>query len=212
LSSALPHISVLLKNAREWPADTPGRNEFIARLCSAAAGSGEIASIRRALEAITPVSTARNDASWYESLAALLDAMERRSIALDPVLAASSAADHVRQAFVRARASAADMNAAEPVREQSIRLLARPGAAGNEDVPLLCRLLLPQESPRLQHAALNRLRGQRDGEIAQKLLGQWMHYSPALRPQLVRLLLSRENWTRELLAALEARTVAIAEI
>lgn len=212
LSSALPHFSALLRAARDWPTETPGRSEFIAQLCRVASGSGDLTNILRALEAIAPVSAARKDIGWYEPLAALLDAMERRSIALEPILATSRVADQVRQAFASARTDAVNPSADDAVREQSIRLLGGAGSGDADDISLLCRLLLPPTNARLQTAALARLRRRPDPGIAAMLLAQWTQYSPALRPRILRLMLDREDWTRQLLAGLKGGEVAPSEI
>jgi len=56
------------------------------------------------------------------------------------------------------------------------------------------------------------VRRQRDRQVSRRLLAQWTLCSPALRPRVLSLLLAREDWTRELVAALQQGTVAVAEV
>jgi putative heme-binding domain-containing protein len=212
LSSAPTHFASILSRVREWPVSTPARSEFIVQLCALAVASGEASQIQHALDAIAPDPANAPDTSWYESLAALLDAMERRSVALNSVLVGSTTGRRVREVLANARVHATNAADDEVLRERSIRLLARRGSESNGDVPLLCGLLLPPASPRLQNAALDRLRSQRAHDIALDMLAQWTRYSTALRPRIVTVLVDREDWASELLAALKVGTVSPSEI
>jgi putative membrane-bound dehydrogenase-like protein len=212
LSSALPHFAELLKNARDWPASIPGKSDFVARLCRAAAASGDSERVQRALDAIVPAHEDGHDTSWYAALATLFDAMARQSMALEPLLAKSSVRDGVCRAIASARACASNSSGDETMRENSIRLLARQNATVLEDIALLCHLLLPPTTARLQNAALDRLGAQHDHAVAASLLSQWTQYSPSLRPRIVALLLAREDWTCALLASVKDGDIARSEI
>jgi len=212
LSSAPTHFAAILNSVRGWPASAPARNEFNVQLCALAVASGEAIHIQQALDAIAPDPANADETTWYDSLAALLDAMERRAIALDSVLAGSTSGRRVREVLANARVHATNTADDEVLRGRSIRLLARQGSDSNGDVPLLCGLLLSPASSRLQNAALDRLRSQRDHDVARDLLAQWTRYSTTLRPRIVTVLVDREDWAPELLAALKVGTVAPSEI
>jgi putative heme-binding domain-containing protein len=67
-------------------------------------------------------------------------------------------------------------------------------------------------SARLQTAVLDGLKRMRLPRVASLLLQNWKLRAPALRQASIEILLSRDEWTNELLAALENSVVAPAEI
>jgi putative heme-binding domain-containing protein len=90
--------------------------------------------------------------------------------------------------------------------------LARRTDQKEKDLRQLAALLLPQNPVALQQAALTRL-GQEKGEaIAALLLDGWSNYGPALRNDLVTLLLTRKDWARKFLQAMELGHISAANL
>jgi putative heme-binding domain-containing protein len=61
--------------------------------------------------------------------------------------------------------------------------------------PMLTGLITPENSERVQMAAVGALAGYGDADIASTLLDRWKEYSPGVRIEVVRTLVSREPWT-----------------
>jgi putative membrane-bound dehydrogenase-like protein len=112
--------------------------------------------------------------------------------------------------FARAVRAAPDTNAPPEARERAIALLAHFGASQAKE--LLPRLLDPREPQRVQLAAVRALASFADPEVAPLLLRRWTGYTPALRSEVIQLLLSRSIWIESLLDAVEAKTVAAGQI
>jgi len=100
----------------------------------------------------------------------------------------------------------------EPDRAAAIRLIGRWNPQMDKDLPILAKFLEPATSSSLQSAALENLRSRSEPEVASALLKVWPRQGPAFRNQAIRILLSRDEWMKALLAAIERRSVAPAEI
>jgi putative heme-binding domain-containing protein len=109
---------------------------------------------------------------------------------------------------------AADPGAIDALREPAIHLLGRrpDKAKQEEDLKTLAGLLNSSISPRLLTAALDTLKHNRSPQIPALLLSGWKVYSPALRQSAIEVLLARDEWTRELLSAVESGTVGRNEV
>jgi putative membrane-bound dehydrogenase-like protein len=88
----------------------------------------------------------------------------------------------------------------------AIALLGRQRDGLEKDVALL--ITLASEHP----AAIERLRGMREPLVAKQVLGSWPLLSPALRQKLIDVLITREEWARQLRAALDQRVISMAEV
>lgn len=73
--------------------------------------------------------------------------------------------------------------------------------------PLLVNLLAVREPPEVRAAAVTTLGSFADPAVAELLLEQWEGLGPALRTDATEVLLSRTEWVRQLLAAVEAGTI-----
>jgi putative membrane-bound dehydrogenase-like protein len=89
-------------------------------------------------------------------------------------------------------------------RVEAIELLGQSRSNEAADLQLLGRLLRPQEGPETHSAALLALvqRGAKD--TPRILLADWQRYTPQQRANILNVLLVREDWTDQLLAAMEA--------
>jgi putative membrane-bound dehydrogenase-like protein len=146
-------------------------------------------------------------APWQmAALAGLLEALARRGQAPADVLDAA-ALEQLAKTVGRARSLAEDEHASEAERLAAVRLLALIPKHAEEDAVLLLGLVRPQNSAALQAAALNSAARAASPVIARRLLENWRSCTPPVRSQALDLLLGRDAWLTELLAALEKNTV-----
>jgi hypothetical protein len=71
---------------------------------------------------------------------------------------------------------------------------------------------VPQNSAALQVAALSALGRIPADRVAEVAIGGWKRFSPALRSQVLDLLMSRKPWRQKLLACIEKREIPAAQI
>jgi putative membrane-bound dehydrogenase-like protein len=209
LSSATPHVETILTVLFTGAADEPPPAAIIEPLFALAGtvqdgrGRNELA---RALG--TPSLPGGRYADWqFSALAGLLDASERANRPLSPE--DDRQLSGLREA---ARAIARDAEAGDDVRVAATRLLGRDEARRDEDRDLLAGLLRPQNSSRLQQAAVSALGRSRDPKVPDALLDGWKGYSPQLRGAVLDVLMSRDAWTAGLLSSLEDTCTPPSEI
>lgn len=155
----------------------------------------------------------------YAALGAFLDALDQRGQTLAQAADKGSAdfkasVAELAAVFAAARKTAGAAAADPATRRLALQLLARGLDEGERatDRKLLADLLTPQTPPELQTAAVETLAKTRDKQTPALLLAGWRRHGPAVRTQIVDALLGRLEWTAALLDALEAKTVAAAEI
>ncbi len=149
-------------------------------------------------------------ASWQlAAVAGLLDASQRRGQALDPVLTKE---EGIQDMLRFARRTVADTGASEDLRLAAMPLLGRELSERAGDITLLQGLLVAQNSAALQMAAVKMLGRLDDDRIPGAVLAGWTGHTPALKGQILDLLLSRPPWQRRLLEALAKNQVPPAQI
>ena len=205
LSSAAAHCAAVLSAVTATPPGAPGRAEWVAPLVATAAASDDPALRRAALAAVLPAAAAPATPAHFAALASFLDAVEARGGITEDVRNA------VAPALDAARRLAADGAAPAYDRAAAVRLLGRRDAAA-ADVEMLCDLAASAPAGELRTAALAALRRQTGPAVAGRLVARWRAVSPAARADLVGLLLTRDEWSAALLAAVKAGTVARGEI
>jgi putative heme-binding domain-containing protein len=215
LSSAAPHVRVMidttLREYRERPPVT-----LFQQLLSLAVVRKENGSLVRALPQIGERRGDRYQVWQFAAAAGFLDGVERDHQSLasferraEPEM--RTALKGLNPLFKAARAVAQEGTAMEPERVAAIGLLGR-GAEPKEDLLTLTELLRPQLASQVRTAALNTLKRLEDPDIAALLLKGWRSYEPSMRTDVLGALLSRSEWTGELLAELEAGAVSSAQI
>lgn len=113
--------------------------------------------------------------------------------------------------FASARKTVRDADAAEDERLRAMQLLGQTAKDRDADIALLASLLSPQNSSRLQSAAIAALAAIGDPQVPAALLGGWQAYGPELRGQVVDALLARPKWIERLLEEVrEQRVPAVA--
>ena len=167
--------------------------------------------LNQTMRSLTQPRENRFEAWQIAALAAMLDVGDRRRTGLDTFLNDTS-----RQAvialFAFARQQATSDEASESDRLVALRVLGRGPEQRDEDLTTLASLLSPRQSQAIQLAAASALAKLRDGRVPQYLLSGWASHSPTLRVQILDTLLSRDEWTGELLTALERAELPRAQI
>jgi putative membrane-bound dehydrogenase-like protein len=192
-------------------ADRPPPERLVERVLGVAAALGDRTTLPNLLrKACTPAAGGFTSLQ-LAALGGVLDALQRRGQRLEAI-ADAPLCEQVRRALDRARTTAADPKAGEAERLSATRVLGLDVAGRDADLAALGKLLAPQHSPALQSAALVALGRIADERVAAALTARWKSYSPALRPQVLDRLLSRDAWLRHLLAAIAKNDVPAAHI
>jgi len=212
VSSATRYAAVVLDAVLHANANAAGRSELLDQLIATAAGEGRRDSLDRIIGLIAP-RDGETPAAWQLSaLASLLDALGRRNLAL----ASLAARDQLMGVFAWAGTTAVAPDTEEALRASAIRLLGRLLAHlpenQAEDVEALAGLLDRPQSTRVQSAVLDALQRTRSSQVSALLLAGWLQRSPALRLAIIEVLLNRDEWAKDLLAAIAAHTVAPSEL
>ncbi len=159
--------------------------------------------------------------SRQEELAMLASLLENFTIAKSSLaewsLASQDAGKQARLAkftelMRTARTVLADPKAASDEKILAIQVLGRDPTRWEEDGKQLTPLLLPQVEERLQMAAVHSLGKMMDMRTPGLLLKPWKGYSPTVRMEVLKIVLSRPAWTRTLMDALESKGVLATEL
>ncbi|HMC88752.1 MAG TPA: PVC-type heme-binding CxxCH protein, partial [Gemmataceae bacterium] len=175
------------------------------------ASFGDRAALKTALAAISEPQPEGSAAWQFSALAGMLDALARRQETLAQVVDQGEL-QKLLPLFAQARVRFGDAKALEPERLAALRLLGRQPEGRQADVQRLAEQLVPQNSAALQAGIVTALGRIQDEHVPQALLERWSGQSPALRGQILDILLSRDPWLRQLLASMEKGTVQAAQI
>jgi len=149
-------------------------------------------------------------APWQlAALGGMLETWDRRGQALDGFLKDEQGIQHV---LSFARATVADDTASEELRLAAMPLLGRESSKMTGDIALLQIMLVARNSTALQASAVKVLGRLGDDRVPAAVLAGWNGHTPALKAQILDLLLSRPNWQRSLLEALAKNAVPAAQI
>jgi putative membrane-bound dehydrogenase-like protein len=151
-------------------------------------------------------------AAWqFAALARTLDALDGIKQPLGEVLS-DWEMDAVKRACLQAREVVGDAKAKESRRLAALRLLGRHPALRKMDLETLAGQLNPRNSAMLQSAAAVSMGRMDDEQVPPLLLAGWKGHSPALRTQILDILLGRDASVRQLLAQLEKGDVSLADL
>jgi putative membrane-bound dehydrogenase-like protein len=142
------------------------------------------------------------------ALAGLLDTLARQKKSLEKL----AGREQLEPMLSECRAIAADVKADETDRIAAISVLGRQPDQQEADLAQLSQLLVPQNSAAIQSAALAGLGRISDDRVADRMISSWAGQSPALKSQVLDLLLTRLAWQRKLMAALERGQIPAAQI
>jgi putative membrane-bound dehydrogenase-like protein len=192
-------------------AEGKGPPASLARQLFALAGTmGDGRALGPALAAVTKAQDGKFAAWQLAAAAGILDALDRRGLAVAKLPEEQARA--MQGMYAACRRLAADDKAAEEERIAALPLLAREAARRGDDLALLARLLAPTAPPALRSAAVARMGRINDDRVPGLLLQGWKGYVPALKEQVLDALLSRDAWGSKLLDALAAKEVPPGEI
>ena len=155
--------------------------------------------------------------STFSPFATLLDGLERRNQTLHQLAAGVGLEDRVlidniERLLPLARSVAMSERYKVLDRRAAIRLLGRTPDEREADLQKLGQLLGAQEPILIQQAALAALARQRDRAAADVLLATWKGHGPALRTEVLNVLVGRLDWCRALLAAVQKGEVPAGQI
>ncbi|HZV33865.1 MAG TPA: neutral/alkaline non-lysosomal ceramidase N-terminal domain-containing protein, partial [Verrucomicrobiae bacterium] len=217
LSAAVPHVPEILKAVINASALTPGRNETISQLIATAVGKGDPETLAHILATVVP-KEGENIEDWqFAVFKNLVDSLRRKKQSLNSFVAGAAAREpdlpaRIERMFDSARKLAGDASASEDSRVLAIHLLAQDDAHQEADLQLLGDLLKPANPLPIQKAAVNTLQYENNAKVPGLLLADWKLHSPALRAPILEILLSREEFTRALLTAVQNHLVQANEV
>jgi putative heme-binding domain-containing protein len=210
---------------------------MISQLIATAAGEGKPESLGRIIAILAPREEKKPELWQLAALSSLLDAFDRKGLTLASLTLSGAgifpADDKKGTAGGRPAATiaggtpaplllaplfawaielAAALDTKDSIREPAIRLLGRSPEQQEEDLQMLFALLDPSRSARTHSAALDTLKRIRRPEVASLLLQDWNLRSPSLRQSCIEVLLSRNEWMKQLLAAVESGVIGVSEI
>lgn len=143
---------------------------------------------------------------WQLATAALVEQSQRKSLGVEKIQ--QLAAPMVAAARDRLAAGEGD----EPQQLAALKLLVASGSQGNDLLPLLQRLLEPQNSPAVHRAAIELAAAIGSDEAADALLEPWRSYTSAARGQAFNLLLGNERLTSLLLERIAAGKIGSGDL
>ncbi len=190
---------------------------LVARMLHLATALGHRQATATLLRAVATPEKGQYAAWQVGALAALLDGLDQRGSSLarlaeDGDEATKAAVGRLAGLFDAARATAVDAKAPQAQRVQAVALLGRTAGRRKEDLALLGKLLIPQTGEELRVAAVTTLGKLREADVPALLLGGWGGYGPGLRSQALEVLFRRDDWMREVLAAVEKKRVQPFEV
>ena len=213
LSSAPAHTAALTGEAGD-----ERLREMLSGLFALSANGSNGISAARVLPALAGKPDHAPEAWQLSAAASFLDALERRGQTIDQVRRGITADDRIAaEAFavlVRHARIFAQINSAKQQPELArgaIGLLAREERERSTDLELLKKLLAAPLAAEVHSAAMTAMSRSGGDSVAAVVLADWRNYPPALRQEILNMLLTRPRWAEVLLTAI-GREVAPAEV
>jgi putative membrane-bound dehydrogenase-like protein len=205
------NLAAILRAVFRASATKPPPERVLHDLLGLAAALGNRNALSRWLQDVTTPQADRYAAWQLAALTGTLEALERRGQSFEQALD-ETRRSQVGRMFAQARATAIDAKANEVERRLAVSLLGREKTKRGDDVKLLEKLLVPQNSAALQAAAVAALGRSAAERVPEALTAGWNVHSPALKGQILDVLLSRDTWQRRLLDLIEKETIPAAQI
>jgi putative membrane-bound dehydrogenase-like protein len=215
LSSSIHHPEIVLRKVLAAPGDSKGKGSLVDGLLATAIGVFGEAGVERVLAQVLPPAGERPAAWQYQSVATLMDALDRRGTTLLRWSEGAAKKNNQLVSSVQALMESARAEAIEAEnsnRVAAISVLGRGIDGSAEDRALLTNCL-PSSAPiEVQLAAIQTLAKLRTDDVPQILLSDWRSRSPSARSEVLSVLMSRPEWIDKLLNALEAKEVLPADL
>jgi putative membrane-bound dehydrogenase-like protein len=205
------NLPVILRSVAGAVAAKTAPEHILRDLLGLAVAFGDKQSLALSLKEVTTPHKGKYDTWQLAALGGLLEALERQGQNLEQI-ADETLQVPIGRIFIQARATATDAKAIETDRLLALSLLGRDAKKRPDDVKLLTGLVVPQNSAVLQSAAIVALGRIPDERVADLLTAGWNAHSPALKTQILDVLLSRDSWQHRLLDMFETKTIPVAEI
>ncbi|HEX4412967.1 MAG TPA: c-type cytochrome, partial [Lacipirellulaceae bacterium] len=122
------------------------------------------------------------------------------------------AAKRLHKLSVECLSTANNEDAKPEMRAACLRIIGRDPLAADSQVHALGTFLSADHESQLQLAAIDALSERTQPEVAKVLLSAWRSLSPTLRSRALDVLLTRKQWVKPLLAAIENKSIAAGEI
>jgi putative heme-binding domain-containing protein len=207
LPENIPHVLETIFSADRTPSPVLAR-----QLLNVAVALGDKSRLPQALNRTVTPQASGEYADWQRSgLLGVLEALPRRRQSVES-LGDDKLQAKVNAMLADARSAAANHESKQATRTAATVLLGREPRSRQQDIAVLGQLLSPQVPSQVQAAALTALARTGDDQVAGVSIAAWSGYTPALRTQALDLLMSRTNWQKMLLAAIEAGTLPAAEL
>ncbi|MEO6337753.1 MAG: PVC-type heme-binding CxxCH protein, partial [Verrucomicrobiota bacterium] len=215
LSSATPFPGEILQAVLTLASQTPGRNETVSALIATASDSKNPQAFETTLIAIAPEEGKAISPWQFAALTSLQEALQRKNLSLDSFSTSSDkklrdAVAAIRSSISGADAIASDKNAPLTSREAAVSLL----SWSNDDSTLrtVIDLATQTENAKLQKAALNSLRLQKNAKLPELLLAGWTSYPVSVRSGILEILLGRDEGMKKVLDGIEQGFIKPAEV
>lgn len=203
LSSSGPHLASMLTACAALEAPPA---KLVERLLGFAATRNDEAALQAGAAGVMKLNSPAASVAQINAVASLVEAWERQGS-----LTNSARLARFGNVFDFARSAMEDPASAEPLQMAALRLLGRPGS-GPAPIQSFVRLLEPNRSTPLQHAALQALQRTQGAESGEGVLRQWPRMSPTLQAAATEMMLVRPVWVAQLLSAVETGTVSPREL
>jgi len=210
MSSAVKHFPTLVDAALKL--ERPASGPLFQRLLNMALATNDRPATARLLEPVLS-DNREHAAGRMETFAAWLETVRSRGLSIPKLTEGQddALAARLRDAaklFASARRDATDPSLPGGQRAAAASLLGWENASGREDARRLAALLSPQTAAEVQRAAVAGIARVAPEDTPKLLLPNWTTLSPEVRGQIADVLLRKEPWTVELLAAVESGAVS----
>ena len=199
-------LAAMLKDVNTVGASASLLQDLIATSLAGDAAEGAELVIR----AVLPPTGSSEVQEWqYRAFASCLSALQKRKVSWDSVVQEKpDLAKAAQPMFASARKLARDESAVLDQRLAALHLLGNESTKQADDLTMLSDLLSPREPPELQRLAVQIMAEIRPDDLADRLLADWSSRGPRLQADILAVLLLRDEWVKNLLAALTNGSVS----
>ncbi len=205
------NLSGVLRSLMAERANTKNGDGLLGRLLVLAVAFDNSKAVTEALETVLNHGGSR---VWqYRTVADLFDALDRRALdGKKGIDLSRSVLEKVKALTANARTVTTDKKAPEVQRTAALRLLARDPDTRSADIETMGSLLGLQTSLPVQVATVSHLGSLSSNEVPAILLTGWTAYTPAIRSEVLNVLITRRDWIEQLLNGIESKMVLHADI
>ncbi len=181
-------------------------DDVLVRLLAAIAASQNESGLKSLVSQLLEETSAAPTKTHLQVLSGVLAAAKSQPMLRIESLSLS-ARNQLERTLEHARKLAISTTQPEDDRTIAVALLSQTFVRATADADLLLKLLSPRQPPAIQSAAVTALSDRADEMLPAKLLADWNSHTPAIRAQILSVLMSRPAWTNELLTSIESGAV-----